>query len=377
MQGGFTLWNSTGEVNQNCINSYPLLSFLSFLFFSFLSSLFQRWESRTPASFFSPLICFDSQNISRRSTVALHHGPLHVPPHHHSSLHSQLQIRQVFILSIIICLFPLFFSFFLFSFFYFLCYFTLFANSTFYSWQLDNVLGLRYISPSLYPSSLSLSLLFLLLSFLLLFFLLSPYSLLSSAAFRGMEHQPTVVHKRCRPSLTSATPPSTPSSPCSMYALLFLSFLFSSSFLLFFLSFLFIILLFVLLSFFILPRRYSNEYATGYKGWDVGRQLHSGTLCLFSSSLWLTFLIYLFFSSSFSFSMLLHLLTLHQHCQCLDNGPVLAWVNITIDDTSPVQAFYRWLYPLPSLLSLPLRSPLPSSSSPSLPLISIFNFDSS
>jgi len=32
-----------------------------------------------------------------------------------------------------------------------------------------------------------------------------------------------------------------------------------------------------------------------------------------------------------------------QHCQCLDNGSVLAWVNITIDSTTPVQAFYNWL----------------------------------
>jgi len=31
-----------------------------------------------------------------------------------------------------------------------------------------------------------------------------------------------------------------------------------------------------------------------------------------------------------------------QHCQSLDNGSVLAWVNLTIDATTPDQAFYQW-----------------------------------
>lgn len=31
-----------------------------------------------------------------------------------------------------------------------------------------------------------------------------------------------------------------------------------------------------------------------------------------------------------------------QHCQCLDNGSVLAWVNITIDGVTPDQGFYNW-----------------------------------
>ena len=173
-----------------------------------------------------------------------------------------------------------------------------------------------------------------------------------------MEHQPTVVHKRCRPSLTSATPPSTPSSPCSMYALLFLSFLFSSSFLLFFLSFLFIILLYVLLSFFILPRRYSNEYATGYKGWDVGRQLHSGTLCLFSSSLLLSFLSLSFFF----FFLFLHAFTSINTTSALPMPG--QWTSASMG-----QHHHRRHLSCSSFLSLAVSSPLsPLPSSPLLPL---------